>query len=79
MALTDEDLRKWLDGKTQQEKTMLQVFDTNKVALRIGAAMLDAFDICQDAIRKLQFRIAERGGGTLTQIDPRPALASGVA
>lgn len=46
-GLTDEDLRKWLDGKTQQEKTMLQVFDTNKVALRIGAAMLDAFDASQ--------------------------------
>ncbi len=46
-GITDEDLNKWLEGKTQSEKTMLQVFDTNKVALRIGAAMLESFDPAQ--------------------------------
>ncbi len=46
-GLTDEDLRKWLDGKSQSEKMMLQVFDSNRVALRIGAALLAEFDPAQ--------------------------------
>ncbi|MFM1871680.1 MAG: hypothetical protein RL398_1102 [Planctomycetota bacterium] len=46
-GIDDDGLRKWLDGKTQNEKQMLQVFDSNRVALRIGAAMLDAFDAAQ--------------------------------
>lgn len=46
-GVSDEDLRTWLDGKTPAEKAMMQVFDTNRVALRIGAAMLEAFDPAQ--------------------------------
>lgn len=46
-AVDDAGLRAWLDGKNQSEKTMLQVFDSNHVALRIGALMLDAFDPAQ--------------------------------
>ena len=46
-GITDEDLNKWLEGKNQSEKTMLQVFDTNRVALNLGAAMLDSFDPAQ--------------------------------
>lgn len=43
----DAGLRAWLDGKNQSEKTMLQVFDSNHVALRFGALLLDTFDPAQ--------------------------------
>jgi hypothetical protein len=46
-GLTDEDLRKWLDAKTDGEKYRIQAFDTNRVALKIGAAMQADFDAAE--------------------------------
>lgn len=43
-GLTDDDLHKWLDGKNESDKSRLQVYDTNRVALRIGGIMLADFD-----------------------------------
>jgi len=38
--ISDDDLRKWLDGKTEVEKAQVQAFDTNRVELKIGALLL---------------------------------------
>lgn len=46
-SLTDDDLRKWLDGKSDADKNRIQVYDTNRVALTIGAARFAAFDASQ--------------------------------
>lgn len=43
-GLTDDDLHKWLDGKTEAEKQRLQVYDSNRVALKIGGFLLAEFD-----------------------------------
>lgn len=37
---TDDELRAWLDGKTEFEKMRLQVFDSNHLELRFGALLL---------------------------------------
>lgn len=46
-GLTDEDLKKWLDGKTDAEKNRIQVYDTNRVELVFGAAIQADFDAAQ--------------------------------
>lgn len=46
-GIDDEGLRKWLDAKPQNDKQMLQVFDSNHVALQLGALLLDGFDASQ--------------------------------
>jgi hypothetical protein len=39
-TVTDDDLRAWLDTKTEAEKNRLQVFDTNRLELRFGGLLL---------------------------------------
>lgn len=46
-GMSDEDLRKWLDGKSDMDKNRIQVFDTNRVELKIGAALHADFDAAQ--------------------------------
>jgi hypothetical protein len=46
-TLTDDDLRKWLDGKSDADKNRIQVYDSNRVALTIGAAVQAKFDPAQ--------------------------------
>lgn len=46
-GMTDEDLKKWLDGKNDGDKYRMQAFDTNRVQLKIGAVMLADFDAAQ--------------------------------
>jgi hypothetical protein len=56
-GLTDEDLRKWLDAKTESDKHRMQAFDTNRVELRFGAALLADFDAAEwqaDALKDHQ-------------------------
>jgi len=43
-GMSDDDLRAWLDGKEKPEKQRLAVFDTNRVALSIGALLFADFD-----------------------------------
>lgn len=38
--VSDDDLHKWLDGKSDGEKAQLQAYDTNRVELKIGALLL---------------------------------------
>lgn len=44
--ITDEDLQKWLDGKSEPEKERIGIYDLPRVELRIGAILLapDQFD-----------------------------------
>lgn len=39
-SLTDDDLRKWLDGKTERDKRVMQAFDPPLAELRFHALML---------------------------------------
>lgn len=39
-ALTDDDLRTWLDAKTEVEKSRMQAYDSNHLELRFGALLL---------------------------------------
>ncbi len=39
-TLTDDDLRAWLDTKTDVEKSRIQAFDSNHLELRFGALLL---------------------------------------
>ena len=41
---TDEELRTWLDAKDENWKNLNQVYDTNKVALEIGAVEMEQLD-----------------------------------
>lgn len=44
VSRSDEDLRTWLESKSEADKNRIQVYDTNRVALTIGAGMLATFD-----------------------------------
>ncbi|MBK8098289.1 MAG: hypothetical protein IPK26_14355 [Planctomycetes bacterium] len=46
-GVSDDDFKKWMEGKTEQEKNTLGVFDNNKVSLLLGIARLEAFDPAQ--------------------------------
>ncbi|MCA8973494.1 MAG: hypothetical protein KDC98_02175 [Planctomycetes bacterium] len=46
-GMSKEDLRAWLDAKDKGEQTRLGVFDTNQVALRMGALLFAEFDRSQ--------------------------------
>lgn len=46
-GVSDDDFKKWMEGKTEAEKNTLGVFDSNKVSLQLGIARLDAFDPAQ--------------------------------
>ena len=46
-GVSDDDLKKWLDGKAEPDKQRMQVYDTNRVELKFGGVMLDAFDAAQ--------------------------------
>jgi hypothetical protein len=39
-SLTEEELRKWVDAKSDQEKFRIQAFDSNRLELRFGALLL---------------------------------------
>ena len=39
-GVSEEDLHKWLDGKTEQDKARFQAYDTNRLELMFGAALL---------------------------------------
>ncbi|MBX3464927.1 MAG: hypothetical protein KF830_17300 [Planctomycetes bacterium] len=39
-TVSDDDLRAWLDGKTDAEKNRLQAFDSNRLELRFGGLLL---------------------------------------
>ncbi|MBL8751491.1 MAG: hypothetical protein JNK78_20220 [Planctomycetes bacterium] len=39
-GVSEEDLRKWLDGKSEAEKRRMQAYDPNRVELLFGAALL---------------------------------------
>lgn len=59
-GLSDEDLRKWLDGKNEAEKSRIGAYDTNRVELKIGAAMHAEFDAAQWQDEALKdFQVAE--------------------
>jgi hypothetical protein len=59
-GLTDDDLRKWLDGKNEAEKNRIGVYDTNRVELKIGAAMHADFDAAQWQDEALKdFKVAD--------------------
>ncbi|MEQ1633298.1 MAG: hypothetical protein ABL997_13055, partial [Planctomycetota bacterium] len=45
--VTEDDIRKWMEGKTDDEKTRLEVFDTNRVSLLLGVLRFDTFDAAQ--------------------------------
>lgn len=47
--ISDDDLRKWLDGKDEPTKERIQVYDSNRLELRIAALMLaeGQFDMSQ--------------------------------
>ncbi len=42
--VTEDDVRRWMEAKTDGEKTRLEVFDTNKVSLVLGIARFKDFD-----------------------------------
>src|SRR5262249_59641934 len=43
-GVTDEDCKKWLDGKTEPEKTAWQIYDSNHVSLLLGLCRLEPFN-----------------------------------
>ena len=46
-SIGEEDIKKWMEGKTDDEKTRLEVFDTNRVSLVLGAIAYEQFDAAQ--------------------------------
>lgn len=46
-TMTDDDLQKWLSGKTDAEKNLMQVFDANKVQLTFGLVRFAEFDAAE--------------------------------
>lgn len=46
-AITDDDLKKWLDGKDENWKVGNGVYDSNRVALDVGYVLIDQFDATQ--------------------------------
>ena len=55
----EDDLKKWLEGKTEAEKTRLQVYDTNLVSLLLGIGWLDKFDPAQWGDELKDFKFAD--------------------
>jgi hypothetical protein len=45
--ISEDDIKKWMEGKSDDEKTRLEVFDTNRVSLALGVLRFDAFDAAQ--------------------------------
>jgi hypothetical protein len=45
--ISEDDVKKWMEGKSDDEKTRLEVFDTNRVSLALGVLRFDAFDAAQ--------------------------------
>jgi hypothetical protein len=43
-TLTDEEIRAWIDGKSERDKMMMQAYDLPRAALRFGALLLAEFD-----------------------------------
>ncbi len=46
-SIGEEDIKKWMEGKTDDEKTRLEVFDTNRVSLVLGVIAYEQFDAAQ--------------------------------
>lgn len=45
--VTEADVKTWMEGKSDADKTRLEVFDTNKVALHLGVVRFKDFDAAQ--------------------------------
>ncbi len=45
--ISEDDVKKWMESKTDDEKTRLEVFDTNRVSLVLGAVLYESFDAAQ--------------------------------
>ena len=43
----EEDFRKWLDGKSESERTMWSVYDTNLISMQLGIGRIETFDPAQ--------------------------------
>ena len=39
-TMSDDELKTWLEGKTERDKHMMQAYDPARIALRIGALLL---------------------------------------
>ncbi|MEY4672425.1 MAG: hypothetical protein RL148_209 [Planctomycetota bacterium] len=82
---TDDELRAWLDAKDENWKNLNQVFDTNKVALEVGAVEMEQLDPAEwtaeleglDLGEAVTSRIYEEEKGRLFKVNPDTWRAEG--
>lgn len=58
--VSDDDVKKWMEQKTDDEKTRLEVFDTNRVSLVLGAILYDQFDAAQWTEELAGFQVGDQ-------------------
>ena len=58
-VVSEDDIRKWMEGKPDDEKSRLEVFDTNRVALLLGVLRFDAIDAAQWTEELTGFTVGE--------------------
>lgn len=59
-TVSEDDVKKWMEQKTDDEKTRLEVFDTNRVSLVLGAVLFDAFDATQWTEQLTGFEVGDQ-------------------
>ena len=59
-SIGEEDVKKWMEGKTDDEKTRLEVFDTNRVSLLLGVIAYDQFDAAQWTEQLTGFEVGDQ-------------------
>lgn len=59
-SIGEEDIKKWMEGKTDDEKTRLEVFDTNRVSLVLGVIAYDQFDAAQWTEQLTGFEVGDQ-------------------
>lgn len=64
-AITEDDIRKWMEAKSDEEKTRLEVFDTNRVSLVLGILRYDQFDAAQWTEQLAGFEFGDQQKGAL--------------
>lgn len=57
---SEDEIRTWMEAKADDEKTRLEVFDTNRVSLVLGVLRYDQFDATQWAEQLTGFEFGEQ-------------------
>jgi hypothetical protein len=55
----EEDFKKWLEGKPENDKTQMGVYDTNLVSLVLGIGRMEGFDPAQWADELKEFKFGD--------------------